>query len=273
MIQGMQGTSRESLRQLREELQTRGADRESGAVTGELLSVAALLGRELSLRGALTDPGVPPDSRAGTVDTLFGSRLGEGALSVVRDAARLRWSRPRDLADALEVLGAQTAFTAAERDDTLDSVEDELFRFGRTVAAQSALRGALEDPAASADAKIALLRDLLGAKVSPTTLVLLEHVVRSPRGRRVTEAIDGLVTQAAERNQQIVAEVRVPVALAADQERRLVDALGRIYGRQVQLQVAVDPQLLGGAVVTVGDEIIDGSVVYKLDSARRRLTS
>lgn len=267
----MQGTSRESLRRLREDVQGAGGPAET--VAGELLSVAALLGRELSLRGTLTDPSVQPERRAGMVESLFGSRLGPAAVTVVREAAKLRWSRPRDLADALEVLGAQVAFGGAERAGTLDSVEDELFRFGRTVAAQSTLRGALEDPAFSGDAKVALLRDLLASKASPTTLALLEHVVRSPRGRRVTEAIDDLVTQAAERSQQIVAEVRVAVALKTDQERRLAQALGRIYGREVQLQVSVDPQLLGGAVVTVGDEIIDGSVVYKLDQARRRLTS
>ena len=119
----MQGTSRDSLAALREQLPQRGAD---AALSGDLLAVAALLGRERSLLGALTDPGAAPGARAELADNLLRGRIGESS----------RWSRGRDLADALETLGALAGFAAAERAGTLDSVEDELFRFGRTLDAQ-----------------------------------------------------------------------------------------------------------------------------------------
>jgi F-type H+-transporting ATPase subunit delta len=61
------------------------------------------------------------------------------------------------------------------------------------------------------------------------------------------------------------------VALTPAQEQRLGDVLARIYGRTVGLQVTVDPDILGGLVVQVGDEVIDGSIAHRLEVAERRL--
>jgi F-type H+-transporting ATPase subunit delta len=68
-----------------------------------------------------------------------------------------------------------------------------------------------------------------------------------------------------------VAYVTAPAPLTEEQERRLTASLFRVYGRPVSLQVAVDPGLLGGLVVRVNDEVIDGSVAGRLASVRRRL--
>ena len=57
----------------------------------------------------------------------------------------------------------------------------------------------------------------------------------------------------------------------AAQEQHLTDVLGRLYGRQVGLQVTVDPDVLGGLIIQVGDEVIDGSIAHRLEAARRRL--
>jgi F-type H+-transporting ATPase subunit delta len=65
--------------------------------------------------------------------------------------------------------------------------------------------------------------------------------------------------------------VRAPVALTDEQRTRLAAALRRIYGRDVQLNVVVDPDVVGGLSVQVGDEVIDGTVVGRLAEARRRL--
>ena len=70
-----------------------------------------------------------------------------------------------------------------------------------------------------------------------------------------------------------VAYVTAPALLGAEQEQRLTAALSRVYGRAISLQVEVEPGLLGGLVVRVGDEIIDGSVSSRLDAARHRLAS
>ena len=125
--------------------------REEGAralrrLTDDLFAVAGLLDRRPALRGALADGGTPEDDRAAIVDQLLSGRIGNESLEVVKEAVRLRWSSSLDLVDALEVVGAQAAFTASEAAGTLDRVEDELFRFGRILAAQPQLQTVLDDP-------------------------------------------------------------------------------------------------------------------------------
>jgi F-type H+-transporting ATPase subunit delta len=65
--------------------------------------------------------------------------------------------------------------------------------------------------------------------------------------------------------------VGAPVALTAQQEQQLTDSLSRLYGRRIALQIELDPSLMGGLVVRVGDEVIDGSVVNRLRTAKRSL--
>lgn len=266
----MQGASREALAGLREDLPRPGAGASLG-LARELLSVVGLLHREAPLRTALSDPGNPAEARDALAAALLGGRLSGPALDVVRSAVRRRWSTPRDLVDALEIAAASTAFGEAEHEGRLDRVEDELFRFGRTLAAEPALRTALDDAALPVERKRALVHDLVAARADPTTVALLEHAVDSPRGRRVAEVIDVLTEIAAERRSELLAEVRTAVPLTAEQDSRLRAALGRLYGRPVRLQEVTDPGVIGGVVVQVGDEVIDGSLASRLAQARRQL--
>jgi F-type H+-transporting ATPase subunit delta len=268
----MQGSSRRALAQLQQAFDTRrdaGAD--SVAISEDLLAVAAVLSREIKLRNALADPGAEPDSRSRIAEQIFEGKVNSDALALLQEAVRARWSRSRDLVDSVEAIAAQAAFTVAEREGRLDRVEDELFRFGRTIAGSASLRNVLAQPDIGAEQKRALLESLLAGKADPTTRRLLDHVVSAPRGRRIEDALIELSELAAQRRDRLIADVRVAAALTEDQHRRLTAALSRIYGRDVSLQVAIDPEVLGGAVVTVGDEVIDGTVLNRLEQARRQV--
>jgi F-type H+-transporting ATPase subunit delta len=271
----MQGSSRRSLARVQEAFAARraavGSPADLSAAGDDLLAVAGLLTSEIRLRNALADPATDVAARVAVVDRLLSEQVREDALALVRSAVEQRWSKSRELVDALEVLAAQALFSVAEDDGRLDAVEDELFRFGRTVAGEPALRAILTDPAVGAARKRRLLDDLLEGKAEASTRALLAHVVVYPRGRRIEDAIDDLVDLAAAGRSRVVAEVRAAVALTPDQEQRMAAALARIYAREVSLQVEVDPTVIGGAVVTVGDEVIDGSVLHRLEQARRQV--
>jgi F-type H+-transporting ATPase subunit delta len=157
-------------------------------------------------------------------------------------------------------------------EDVLGEVEDELFRFARLLEREPALRAALTDPGLPDDRKTGLLQSLLGSKAQPATIRLVEVAVTRPRGRSVETVLDELGRLAAARRQRLVAQVRAAAPLTDAQTERLQVVLARIYGRQVQLQVDVDPDVLGGVQVRVGDEVLDGTVVRRLDEVRRRLT-
>ena len=243
----------------------------AGEISEGLYAVAALLDREPSLRRALTDPASSPDSRRGLAQALLGEQLSRQPLGVFGDLVAARWDSSADLREAVEVVATTAAMRAAEDDGDLDEVEDELFRFERLLEREPALRAALTDPGLPVDRKSALLRDLLGDQARPTTVRLLELAVTRPRGGSLEAALEELTRLAAERRERYVAHVRVARPLDGDHETRLAAALARIYGREVQLQVDVDPTVLGGVEVRVGDEVIDGTIERSLETVRRKL--
>jgi F-type H+-transporting ATPase subunit delta len=241
------------------------------ALADELFAVARLLDGQLTLRRSLSDPAGKPDERAALANRLFASRLSPAALELVETVARQRWSRPPDLVEAFMALATEASLDAAEVRGQLDDVEDELFRFGRIVSSDRELGRILSDRKAPAGGKAALLDRLLSRKVSPVTEQLLRNVLTGPHVGHAENAIERLSDVASRRRGQSVARVTTAVALTAEQEQRLTEVLGRIYGRTVGLQVTVDPSVLGGLIVQVGDEVIDGSIAHRLEVAGRRL--
>ncbi len=239
----------------------------------DLFAVVGLLGREHALRRALADPATPSGARGGLADRLFDGKIGRPALDVVSDVVKSRWSRAGDLLEGLESLARAAAFGVAEKDGSLDRVEDELFRFGRVLDREPELSRLLSDTATPVDKRLGLLRDVLVEKVTPVTATLLEQAVRNPRSRNLDVAAEELSELAAARRDRYVAHVRTPVRMTGEQEQRLTDSLTRLYGRPISLQVELDPDLLGGLVVRVGGELIDGSVAGRLAAARRALPS
>ena len=103
------------------------------------------------------------------------------------------------------------------------------------------------------------------------TLRLISQMVVHPRGRSLTAALDLCAGIAARRREQLIAVVRSAVELSATQRRRLADALAASYGHQVHLNVVIDPSVMGGISVQIGDELIDGTVASRLAAVRRKL--
>ena len=166
---------------------------------------------------------------------------------------------------------AKALFEVASAEGTLDEVEDELFRFARSVESSDSLRDTLTDDQIPAAKRQAIVEDLLGGRATPTTTQLVSLVVGSGRGRDLPAIIDRLVERAAATKARAVAEVRSAVALTDDQRERLAAALANATGKQVELKVVVDPSVLGGLVATVGDTVIDGSVRTRLDQLKTLL--
>jgi F-type H+-transporting ATPase subunit delta len=261
----MIGSSRESLAACQEGLDARRQDASFAQLSGELFAMADVLNREGQLRSTLADSGQPHSVREGLVRQVFGGRVSELAVDILLMVADRRWAHDMDLVLAIELLGAQAAFTVAEADGTLDAAEDELFRFGR------ALQMALTDPSQSPKTKASVVRDLLQGRTTDATRNVLEYAVGHLHGRRIDAVVDDLCSLAAKQRERVVAEVRVAAPLDQTQERRLADALSRLKGRTVRLNVAVDPAVLGGVHVRIGDEVIDGTVSSRMEQARRAL--
>ena len=269
----MQRGSRESLAAVRDDLDAvlRGGDLDPATLAGELFDVAALLDREKTLRRVLTDPSRSADARAELAGGVFAEQVSDAAADLLAAAVRARWSRPLDLADAVELLAVEALVAAAEQAGRLDAVEDELFRTGRVIAGSHQLRNSLGDRSAPADRRVALLDDLLGGKVADETLRLVRQAVVAPRGRSLDDSLETYGAVAAERRSRLVATVTAAVPLTEAQRERLGAILASAYGHEVQLNVEVDAGLIGGLRIEIGDEVIEGSVLGRLADARRRL--
>ncbi|MFP5254252.1 MAG: ATP synthase F1 subunit delta, partial [Acidimicrobiia bacterium] len=155
---------------------------------------------------------------------------------------------------------AGALFGVARSEGNLAEVEDELFRFARTLESSDELRTTLTDAALPVSRRQQIVEDLLGGKANPITTSLLSMVVGTGRSRDLPAIVDELVRISASEANREVAEVRSAVALTDDQKARLADALGKATGKQVEVKVILDPSVLGGLVAQVGDTVIDGSV-------------
>jgi F-type H+-transporting ATPase subunit delta len=270
----VRGISRASVAELEQRLEPLTASPQEAAALGdELFSVAGLLASQSALRRAFTDPSRSAQARSGLATTLLAGKVRDVTVTVVAAAAAARWSAPGDLTDAIEQLAVQAIVAAAEHEGRLDDLEDELFRFGRIVASQPALRIALTNPFMSAEDKRQLLTTLLADRTTPETLRLVTEAAANPLGRSLDVSLEDYARLAARRRERLVAEVHVAVPLSEPQRVRLAGALATAYGHQVHLNVVLDPRVTGGMTVRIGDELIDGSMATRLGNARRRLAA
>jgi F-type H+-transporting ATPase subunit delta len=189
----------------------------------------------------------------------------------VKAAVGQNWSTTSDLLNSLVLLGRESLLKAAADQGQLDGVEDELFRLGRIVAGDPTLEQALSDRSVSAKAKRDLLSKLLYGKVTAVTEALAVQAVGRLKSTAPADAFDALANLAAARREAVVAKVRSASTLSSEQTDRLAAALTRTYGKPVTVHVEVDPELLSGLVVRVGDEVIDGSAAGRLAALRKSL--
>lgn len=236
-------------------------------VSDELYGVARVLGEHIELRRHLVDPTGSASLRRGLVENLFSAKLDATTVRLLTTLVETRLSSPTDLVEAVETLGRTAALAAAEKDGTLSDTEDDLFRFGRILQREPQLRTLLADTTAPADKRVSLLDRVLGDKVTTTARRLLEQLVRHPYSKALDHAAERLADAAAARRDRSIARVVAPIALSQEQEDRLGDVLSRLYGRSISVQSDVDPDILGGLVVRVGGELLDGSVARHLRGA------
>jgi F-type H+-transporting ATPase subunit delta len=269
----MRGASRGSYAELREQLTVAAPTAASAERVGdELFAVVALLGAEHGLRRMLADPTKPSAEKAAVAGSLLHGRISAAAEDLVAQAAAAHWATPGDLSDAIDQLAIEALALAAQYEGTLDDLEDDLFRFGRLISGQPALRSALAG-SNGPDAKTSLLADLLGGKVSAVSQRLVTQVLTHSRGRSPQAALDLCASIAARRREQLIAVVRVATELSAAQRLRLATTLAETYGKRIHLNVVHDPAVVGGMSVQIGDELVDGTVAGRLADVRRKLAS
>ena len=268
-----------------------------GGLAADLEAIEQLVLANAQLRAALTDTAVPgPARRAVVLDLLDGKvvpaarRLAAFASMVVSApevTAALGWvsTRVRHLDEGqddepgLSLLQSRQRVggyaTAVYEDMTtaeLESLEDDLFRFARIVAATPALRSALSDRELDVAARQGLITQLLEGKVPPASLALARFAVTGGRARDIVGTLDFLVELTARARGWRIALVRAAAPIEDAQRTELADSLGTLAGGPVELQVEVDESLLSGALIRIGDLQVDATARGRIDALREYFT-
>lgn len=271
----MHARSAEALTAAREawEPVLRGAQGRAGELASEIYQVVDTVDRSASLRRALTDPNRSGEDRAALAQHLLGGRLDGEVVDLVAGMVRREWSEESDLSDALVELGDFTLLVSAQQAERLERVESELHGVVRLLDSDRELRTTALDRTLNAERRADLMADVLGGTVAYETTELVRRVIVRPRTPNPVGELQGVIEAAAAQRNHLVASVRSATPLNDEQIGRLADALERRYGRPVDVQVGIDPELLGGLRVRVGDDLIDDTISRRLDDVRRRLSA
>lgn len=239
------------------------------ATAEQLFAASRAIGGSIQLQAILADRSTDADRKRAAINAVFGPTLNATALALLSNAASTRWSNNDEMLGGIEDLGLRVAAESAA-DGT--SVEAELFAFGRAVSSYADLELAVSSKLGSTEAKVKLVDALLGGKASEQTVAIVRHLVQQPRGRRIGALLRYAASVVADQSGLAVATVTSARPIAAEQLTRLQAGLSKTYGRELRLNPVVDPRVIGGIRVQVGDDVIDGSVASKLTDLRLQLT-
>jgi F-type H+-transporting ATPase subunit delta len=270
-------------------------------VAEDLNAVAHLVSRTNALAVVLTDFAVPTSARKAVLEELLSTRVNAIALKIVLravDTGRVEelptalhelYELARHMHDlapqelrAEEPIVSRTAwreyvagysdaiFESVTQTTELEEIEDELFRFARVVESSPALRSVLSDTTVPLENRERILGDLLDGKVRPATSRLVRTTIQG-RVRDLASSLDWLAEQAARARGWRVARVYTGLPIDADEHRILAEALEHLTRQPVELQVLAAPDILGGAVIQIGDLLVDASAQRRLDQVEEHL--
>jgi F-type H+-transporting ATPase subunit delta len=237
----------------------------------ELFTIGASVASSIQLRNLLSDPSGVAKSKQGALEAIFGKSVSKEAVAFANTLSALRWSKGSDLVLAFEQLGVYVVASIASKAATLDKLENELFAAQQVVDSDRELQAALSSRQAPLDSKVELVANLFKGKLSADASLLVRFAVVGSRHHKVSTVLEQFGKQVSEVASRIVANVTVAAPLSAAQHQRLETTLSKNYGQALNLNVEIDPSILGGVKVQISGEIIDGSVANRLNQAKLQL--
>jgi F-type H+-transporting ATPase subunit delta len=270
----MGSATREALSAARAELSALGTV--TLATAEDLFSAGRIIGGSLPLLTLLSETnggtgaqdGADATDKKAAVRAVFGPKFGEQTIRLLEVVVDHRWSSQDDLLAGIEELGLRAAAESVSKDV---SIEAELFAFATAVTSDPNLELAVGSKLGNDDAKVVLVTRLLENKVSAQTLTIVRQLVQQPRGRRIGELLRTAANIVADQSGLAVATVTSAGPIATEQLARLQSGLAKSYGREVKLNLVIDPSIIGGLRVQLGDDVIDGTVSRKLSDLRLQL--
>ena len=270
------GSSRQSLAALRVALDgaLNGASAsDCSHLSADLFKALGALEASAGLRRALTDPARDVAAKSALVSDLYKSALKGPALNLLTTAAGLRWSAPADFADAIEQIAVEAESAAANSENKLDLLLDELFGFSKTLVENPDLRSALTNNSDTLARKVELVKNIYGSRFTASTIKLINQIVTGRSGRSIEKTLSAHIHAVTARRNRVNAFVSTAIPLTNSQQEKLASSLTKKIGQAVHLNINIEPSVIGGIAVRFGDEVIDGTIKNRLVEASRTLVS
>jgi F-type H+-transporting ATPase subunit delta len=270
------GSSRVSVKTLRkslDEIVNKQSAADAAIFASDLFTILSVLSTSIGVRRALTDNARDANAKAELISNIFGKNISGAAQALLASASALRWSNPGEIADAIENLAVQAESACADKNGELEKVESQLFDFAQVLRANPELRQALNTSADTDQSKLSLLEAVVKGKYLTSTTNLLRRVVTLRRGRSIDATLAAYAHYVSTRKDQVVAHVKSAVKLSDSQLAKLVSTLSKQVGKDVRINLEIDPKVLGGISVRYADDVIDGTIVNRLAEAGRALVS
>lgn len=237
----------------------------------ELFAIGQATAESAQLRNILSDPSAEAKVKSGALTAVFGKSVSKSTLEFASSLVALRWSSGHDIVAAFEQLAVFAVSAIAAANKNLASVESQLFAFQQAVDSDQELQFALGAKQAPESVKLALVDTLIKGKVTPEAAVLISRAVAGARRRRVALVLAQFGKQVSAYAERLVATVTVAAPISDKQLERLEAVLAKSYGQSLKLNLEIDPAILGGIKVSVAGQVIDGSLISRLNSAKMQL--
>lgn len=243
-------------------------------IGNELFSVTNVLDRNIRLERALTDPSRPVEDKVALLNKLVGDQAHEMTMEILTDLVGRRWSRVSDIANAVEDFGVDGMMYYADATDATLQVSIELAELHSALLNLPVIRSGLSSDRAPAEARIKLLYALVGNKdLNKVTMRLAEHAACNPRNRRYLSTIHWLINKFSRHMGESMVTVTTAAPLNQEQVDKLIAVYSKRLGRPVHINSNVDPTVIGGMRIEIGDEVTDNTVVAQLQQLQRRVTN
>lgn len=241
-------------------------------IGNELFTITKVLDDSIQLERALTDPSRPVADKVAVLKELLGDNAHPMTMEIMTDLVSRRWSRARDIANAVEDFGVDAMMYYADATDATLQVSIELSELHSALLNLPVVRAKLYDYQATSEARVKLFREVFSGKtLNKVTMRLAEHATCNLRRRRYLETIQWLINKFSRHMGESMVTVTTATPLKKEQIKRLVEVYSAKVGRQVHINSVVDPTVLGGMRIQVGDEVTDNTVVAQLQNLHRNV--
>lgn len=241
-------------------------------IGNELFTITKVLDDSIQLERALTDPSRPVTDKVAVLKELLGDNAHPMTMEIMTDLVSRRWSRARDIANAVEDFGVDAMMYYADATDATLQVSIELSELHSALLNLPVVRAKLYDYQATSEARVKLFREVFSGKtLNKVTMRLAEHATCNLRRRRYLETIQWLINKFSRHMGESMVTVTTATPLKKEQIKRLVEVYSAKVGRQVHINSVVDPTVLGGMRIQVGDEVTDNTVVAQLQNLHRKV--